>query len=253
MLYRVYVDEAGDRGVSEASDRHFVVSAVIVADDHDAQVRARLEGLRLALRRHPSHVLHFVKFSHSQRLKAVQDIASFPIAAIVNVIVHKGPIDRPLPAGRTAHISHPDPMYLWALRLLLERVSWFATDEGDGQAIITFAHLKGFKTQKLHEYRQVLERSDGTQIRWGAFADHPFRVDSPKSVELLQVADTTASALFRAVEPDDYGNTERRYLTELAPKLYRAPGRGKVTAYGLKVFPVRACRPGGPLEFLSEI
>jgi hypothetical protein len=36
MLYRVYVDEAGDRGISVASNRHFVVSAVIVADTSDA-------------------------------------------------------------------------------------------------------------------------------------------------------------------------------------------------------------------------
>ncbi len=59
MLYRVYVDEAGDRGISAASNRHFVVSAVIVADCDDALVRAQLAELRAALKRHPGHVLHF--------------------------------------------------------------------------------------------------------------------------------------------------------------------------------------------------
>lgn len=253
MLYRVYVDEAGDRGVSAASDRHFVVSAVIIDDAFDAKVRTRLAALRDVLRRHPGHVLHFVKFSHSQRLKAAQDIASFPIAAIVNVVIHKDLIGQPMPAGETAYIPHPDPMYLWALRLLLERISWFATDNGGTDAIVTFGHLKGFRAKKLHDYRKALETSDGIAIRWDLFEGHPFRIDNPESVELLQVADTTASALFRAVEPDAYGNTERRYLEELAPKLYRPPGRGNITSYGLTVFPSRVCREGGPLDFLRHL
>lgn len=70
-------------------------------------------------------------------------------------------------------------------------------------------------------------------------------------MELLQLADTTASALFRAVEPDGFGNTERRYLRELAPKLYRRDG-GIVTSYGLKVFPGEMAEPGAPLAFLRE-
>lgn len=40
VLYRVSVDEAGGRGISLSSSKHFVVSAIIVADDQDAIVRA---------------------------------------------------------------------------------------------------------------------------------------------------------------------------------------------------------------------
>lgn len=252
MLYRVYVDEAGDRGVSAASDCHFVVSAIIVPDSSDAQLRAELAELRAALKRHPGHVLHFVKFSHSQRLKAVQDVARFSIATIANVVVHKDLIGQPLPAGEMAYISRPDPMYLWALRLLLERISWYVDDSGGDQAIVTFAHLKGFKAQKLHDYRRALETSDGVDIRWHIFENHPFRIDSPKAVELLQIADITASVLFKAIEPDAYGNTERRYLEELRPKLYRRR-RARVTSYGLKTFPSRVSEPDGPLAFLRDL
>jgi uncharacterized protein DUF3800 len=253
VLYRVYVDEAGDRGISAASNRHFVVSAVIVADSNDALVRSQLAELRAALKRHPGHVLHFVKFSHSQRLKAAQDIANFLIASIVNVVIHKDLIGQPMPAGDMAYISRPDPMYLWALRLLLGRISWFVTESGGTEAIATFAHLRGFEPKKLHDYRRALEVSDGVTIRWDAFDGHPFRIESPKSTELLQVADTTASALFRAIEPDDFGNTERRYLEELAPKLYRPNGSGNITSYGLKAFPSHVCGQDGPLAFLRDI
>jgi hypothetical protein len=251
-LYRVYVDEAGDRGISDSSGCHFVVSAVVVADEEDAALRAQLATLRAELGRHPGHVLHFVKFSHSQRLKAVQEIASSSAATIINVIVHKDLIGQPLPTGGMAHISRPDPMYLWALRLLLERVSWFVDEAGGDGAVVTFAHLKGFRADKLHHYRAALEATPEVDIRWAILHDHPFRIASPKSVELLQVADTAASALFRAIEPDMFGNTEIRYLEELRPKLYRR-GSAKLTSYGLKVFPASVCEAGGPLDFLADL
>lgn len=69
---------------------------------------------------------------------------------------------------------------------------------------------------------------------------------------MLQVADTAASALFKAVEPDAFGNTERRYLAELGPKLYRRHA-GKVTSYGLKVFPAKVAEAKGSLAFLREL
>lgn len=253
MLYRVYVDEAGDRGISDSSGCHFVVSGVVVADPDEAQLRSGLRRLRADLGRRPDDVLHFVKFSHSQRLKAVQDIAASPLATIVSVIVHKDLIGQPFPSGNMAHISRPDPMYLWALRLLLERISWFVDDAaGDNEAIVTFAHLKGFKARKLHDYRKALEGNGDTGVRWQVFADHPFRVESPKSVELLQIADTTASALFRAIEPDAYGNTEMRYLNELRPKIYRR-AEADFTSYGLKVFPSSVAEEAGPLAFLRQL
>ncbi len=190
MLYRVYVDEAGDRGISKSSGCHFVVSGVVVADPAEAELRDELRQLRADLGRRPEDVLHFVKFSHSQRLKAVQDIAASSLATVINLIVHKDLIGQPFPSGSMARISRPDPMYLWALRLLLERISWFVDDAGDAnEAIVTFAHLKGFKAQKLHDYRAALEGNGDTGVRWPVFAGHPFRVETPKSVELLQVAD----------------------------------------------------------------
>lgn len=181
MLYRVYVDEAGDRGISAGSDRHFVVSAVIVPDSGDAQLRSDLAELRASLGRHPGHVLHFVKFNHSQRLKAAQDVARFSFAAITNVIVHKDLIGQPHPAGETSYIARPDPMYLWALRLLLERISWYVDDNDGDEAIVTFSRLKGFKPQKLHDYRTALETSDGVDIAGTSSTATPFASTARRS------------------------------------------------------------------------
>ena len=196
-------------------------------------------------------MLHFQKFSHSQRLKAVQDLSRLSIDTISNVILCKRGFNQPTPAGDMAYITNPDPMYLWAMRLLLERVSWYIRDNGGGSAIMTFAHVRRFKAQKLHDYRRALESSP-TEIHWPSLQRHPFKIDAPHKIELLQLADTAASALYRAVEPDEFGNTERRYLQELRPKLYRR-GRATVTSYGLKVFPTAECNAGGSLSWLRDL
>jgi len=81
------------------------------------------------------------------------------------------------------------------------------------------------------------------------FSGHRFRVENPAESKLLQLADAAASALFRAIEPDDYGNTERRYLDSLAPKIYRR-GSAPTTSYGLKVFPASECQPTASLGWL---
>jgi hypothetical protein len=247
-MFRVYIDEAGDRGHRAGSSVHFLVAAVVVRDEHDAVVRGQLTALRAALGRQPGHVLHFRKLSHSQKLKACQDIAGFDVDAISTVTMVKPRFAVPNAEGEVPHIKQADPMYLWAVRLLLERVSWYVAEHGGGPCIVTFGHLTRFPAIKLHNYRLVLEHLP-TQIRWPVFAGHPFRLDDPHNTQLLQVADSCASALFKAVEPDEYGNTEDRYLTALAPKLYRR-GAANVTSYGLKVFPANESQTGGSLAFL---
>jgi hypothetical protein len=247
-VYRIYIDEAGDRGHRPNSSDHFVVSAIVIRDSDDAAVRAHLATLRTAVGRHVGHVLHFRNLTHSRKIKACQDIAAMPIAAITNVILCKRKIAGTLPSDGHAFIKQADPMYLYAIRLLLERISWYVDEHGGGPAIATFARLTRFKSAKLHNYRAALSYST-TEIRWDAYGVHPFRLNHPNTIELLQVADATASAQFKAVEPDAYGNREDRYLRQLRPLLYRR-GIANITSYGLKVFPASEAEAGGSLDFL---
>ncbi len=251
-MYSVYIDEAGDRGMKPASSAHFAVSAIIVAHGLDAQVRKELAILSQQLGRHPGQVLHFRNLTHSQKLKATQAIAASSIAAITNVIICKRHLGAAAsaPSGTAAYIARPDPMYLWALRLLLERVSWWIRDHGNGTSIVTFAHIKNFQAQKLHNYRTALEMSQ-TNIHWPSFHGHPFRFGGMAAIQLLQFADSTASTLYAAIEPDQFGNVEDRYLRNIATKLYRY-GNSAVTGYGLKVFPPAQCNPGGTLHHLRH-
>jgi hypothetical protein len=148
-------------------------------------------------------------------------------------------------------MTQPDPMYLFALRMLLERISWYVDEHRGGEAVVTFAHLKRFKVIKLHNYRVILEMLP-TTIRWRVFHGRPFHVADMKTRELLQLADACASALYKAVEPDEYGNRETRYQESLDPLVYRR-GRAPVTSYGYKVFPPAEGEAGGSLHFLRTL
>jgi hypothetical protein len=119
-VFRVYIDEAGYRGHHPASSKHFVVSAVIVRDQYEAGARAELDALRGSLGRDPGHVVHFRNLTHAQKVKACQDVAVSSIATITNVIFCKTKIAGPIPGGGVAYIKQADPMYLYAVRLLLD-------------------------------------------------------------------------------------------------------------------------------------
>jgi hypothetical protein len=249
-LRRVYIDEAGDRGGSVRSSRYFVVSALIVDDHNDAIARQELLALKETLGRKSDETLHFRNLTHSQKIKACQEVANGSVQRFTSVVLCKRTLNTPFPDGGLAYIAQPDPMYLWAIRLLLERISWFIRDSGGGTSTVTFAHLKRFPAAKLHDYRKALYQSSKS-IHWPSFEGHPFRLNTPNTVDMLQVADICASSLFKAVEPDQYGNVETRYLSELGPLIYRDP-RGQVTSYGLKVFPDIESEPNGSLFHLRQ-
>ena len=249
MLYRIYIDEAGDRGRARGSSEHFVVSAVIVRDENDATVREQLNTSKAILGLQPENVLHFRKLSHSKKVKICQEIGGFSVGCVISTVICKRRLE-PFAGAGLPYLSNPNPLYLWAVRLVLERISWFVRDDGGGPAIVTFAHLTRFKAETLHNYRKALHVSE-TRIHWPSFSEHPFRINTPDKIHLLQVADCTASAIFKAVEKDSFGITERRYLAELRPVIYRY-GTSPVTSYGLKVFPPNVALADGELHFLQQ-
>ncbi|WP_083828259.1 MULTISPECIES: hypothetical protein [Protofrankia] len=72
---------------------------------------------------------------------------------------------------------------------------------------------------KLRAYEATLRTATDCRIMWAALDPRGGRIDQPSRVEGLQLADMAASATFPAFEQDQYGNTEDRYLRELAPRL----------------------------------
>ena len=249
-MWRVYVDESGDRGMQPTSSNYFVVAAVIVKDECDKPLRADLARIRAEFGRPPDSVLHFRNMQHLSKVKVSADLGGCAnIAAITAVVMCKRHIVDEAKAGGAAYISGPDPMYLYALRMLLERLSWYIRDNGGGAAVVTFGQIKGFHVAKITDYRQRLEGLN-TNIHWPSFAGHNFTMRGTEELELLQLADSAASAILAAIEPNRFGHVEDRYLRSIAPKLYRYKTQ-PLTMYGLKVFPPKIAQGAGALAHLD--
>ncbi len=171
-------------------------------------------------------VLHWTKNikNHSQRKHVCRTLASQEIT-LTYVVIDKASF-----GGSPGGLGQHERMYNYAMRRLLERISWFARD-AERRAFITISNVKNFKYQTLRSYLAYLQTMP-TSIEWGWLAR--MKMKTPADYELLQFADIGAGALSSAVWPDDFGAVEARYLNELASRIYRRPP-GAITTYGLHV------------------
>ncbi|HEV2087016.1 MAG TPA: DUF3800 domain-containing protein [Cryptosporangiaceae bacterium] len=232
-----FIDEAGQRSRSPRSSDHFVMSAVVVPDNHLATSSALLSQLRSDLGRNVNHVLHWRNLKHAERVHIARQLGEQSWLQISNVVVCKRAL--------TGATLNDDQAYLYTFRFLLERLSWLARDTNH-MLSYTLAHVVRFKIGKLRQYEANLRLTPGCQIAWQVIDGPGGHLDQPSRIEQLQLADAAASATWAAFERDKFGNTERRYLELLAPRLYRR-GDSPLTSYGLKLHPytadVRAAYP----------
>jgi hypothetical protein len=177
----------------------------MVPSDDVIAVEQRLAALKVALGRQPTDTLHFVNLKkHGQRVKAAQELGNLESVTLASVIVCKNH----LPA---TPVLTDDQAYLYAVRLLLERISWFSRDRG-AVADFTLAHIVRFRMQQLRDYENRLRGHSECKIKWNHLDPRGGRIDQPQRVPLLQVADLAASGTAQAFEPDEFGNTEDRGL-----------------------------------------
>lgn len=205
------------------------MSAVIINNEDLPQAAEFLAKLRIDLGRGPGdHITWKNLKGHSLRLHAAQALGSQDWATVSSVVVAKRHI------SDNVSSMNDDRSYLFTLRFLLERLSWFARDNGR-ELTYTLAHVVRFKIEKLREYEEALHTLPCCQIAWASLNPKGGHIDQPQRQEMLQLADLSASATFAAFEPDAFGNTERRYLGQLGSRLYRRTG--PLTSYGLKMHP----------------
>ncbi|MFC7867380.1 DUF3800 domain-containing protein [Streptomyces murinus] len=223
-----FIDEAGVRSRSRSSSDHFVMTAIVLADQDLPAAAQFLAQLRSDLGRGPKDTLHWVALKkHEQRIHAAKFLGGQEWATISNVVACKRHLSTQITDSQ---------FYLYTFRYLLERLSWLARDS-HATLTYTLAHITRpqMTIGELRQYEASLQAMP-TSIEWGALDPKGGRIDQPDRTDILQCADLAASATFRAFEPDNYGNTEGRYLHELSPRLYRRHG-GAITSYGMKLHP----------------
>ncbi len=238
-----YVDESGQRAMTKGSSDYFVIAAALMPERRRPEAEEWLESLRCDLRRRPDHVLHWKQYvSHRDRLRACQQFGNQGFARASAVVACK----RHLPKSRTFTEDHA---YMFAFRLLLERMSWLAQERGM-ELEYTLGHVRGFPKSKLREYEARLRAMsvNDCKVRWDHVAHASSRVERPETEEMLQIADIVASSVGAAFNSDEFGNTEQRYVQAYSRRFYRGRDDQKqLTSYGLKILPwtdaTRAAHP----------
>lgn len=238
-----YIDESGQRAMTKGSSDYFILAAVLMPEHRRPHAEEWLARMRTDLRRQQGQVLHWKNYvAHRDRLHVCQEFGAQPFARASAVVACK----RHLPKSRDFTEDHA---YMFAFRLLLERMSWLAEERGM-ELEYTLGHVRGFPKSKLREYEAHLRSMsrDQCKVRWDCISDTPSRVERPESEEMLQMADIIASSVGAAFNSDEFGNTEQRYVQAYPRRFYRGRGDSKqLTSYGLKMLPwgetTRAAHP----------
>ena len=88
-LFHVYIDEAGDPGVKpKATDEPhwsdwFVLSAVVVGAENDADTVEWIKDMNRAIRRNGPSDIHYRKFSDANRRHVCRVLASKPVRLFI--------------------------------------------------------------------------------------------------------------------------------------------------------------------------
>lgn len=240
--FTVYIDESGDEGFvfqpnERGSSRWLVLSAVIYRKIHDLDAVRLMREVREILDKPVRKALHFRELKHEQRVPYVRAIGAAQLRT-VTVLIHKPSIKEPEVFQNDGH-----RLYRYATRLLLERVSWLCRDqycpgEGDGTAEITFSNRSAMSYDDLRNYlchlRETAEAKD-IRVDWNVVKPERVKAVNHDQLAGLQIADAVASGIYFAVNLNQYGETEDRYLRHLSATIYRHKKVG--LGYGLKFWP----------------
>ncbi len=237
-----YIDESGDEGFAfgEGSSEWFILSAAITRRASDLETVRLVDTVRDRLGRPPRKPLHFRDLRHEHRLVFVDEIAQRNLRT-VSILIHKPSL------CETEMFAERYRLYFYAVRYLLERVSWYcrdhrtSSDEGDGTIDLVFSNRSGMSYQELREYLDRLReqsRLGDVSVDWNVIrASQVMALTSGRRMG-LQIADAVAGSFFYAVERTQYGFTEDRYARIVKPVVYRY--KGKSEGYGLKIWPREA-------------
>lgn len=170
--FTVYIDESGDEGLtfSKSCSHWFILGAVISRRAQDRSLVTTLDELRQLLKKPLKKPIHFRDLKHEQRLPVVDRIAAANLRAVA-VLVYKPFIKEP------EVFRERYRLYYYAVRFLLERVSWYCRDhktnrdEGDGSAEVIFSNRGGMSYDDLKNYLEILKSQTGfcdVRIDWSA-------------------------------------------------------------------------------------
>jgi len=100
---------------------------------------------------------------------------------------------------------------------------------------IVFSRRGGMSYPQFQAHMARFKADQTVQIHWPVIDIDEIEAKDHSTRAGLQLADVIASAFSSAVEPDNFGNCERRYAETLKPIVYQR--YGNYLSYGMKPLP----------------
>jgi len=238
MTFNCYIDETGDEGINTGGTRWFILGAVIVPEQIDLKTSTMIPRIKQRLGKDPKRPLRWSQIrNHDKRLYIFSELLTEDWMFSCVATDKNHPF-----IAQGAGLHEKWKLYFYSTRLLLERLSWYARDNGGQKAKLIFEKRTNMDYKELEKYLQHLRRwIPPLKISW-IHLDHDIEILSKEKSRMLQAADLVCGALSDALEYSQLGNIEPRYILELKDRIYRR--RGNLFSYGLKFLHIK----GNPLR-----
>jgi hypothetical protein len=261
-----YIDDSGDEGfqgipvtfVPGGPSRWFVIAAVVVPSEGDLAVATSINRIKRRLwpnsPKGQQQPLHWTRLKHSQKRVVIAELLpeSFTVIAAAFEKCHAR-TDRTKFDAKIVRQTNPNlktPLYAYTSRLLIERVTRQATENGR-QVDLVFENRASLSIPALRQYLQLVQAIPGpygpTTVQAGVI--RTLSAQGKAVRKNLQVADACAGALSNALEPNRFSQVEDSYIRQMIPK-FRRSASGVLWGYGLKLFPGQMYeRPASNVEY----
>lgn len=229
--FNCYIDETGDEGIETGGSRWFILGALIVRQDTDSQTSTMVRRVKQKFGHDDKFILQWKRIKkHSQKLYICQEYQTeqWTFTCVATDKTHQF-------ITRGSGINIKQQLYNYSARLLLERLSWYARDNGNRKALPIFEYRSNTSYDNMREYFEQLRNwvpEDEIKISWENLEYLNFKILPKKQRRLLQASDNLCGMVKEGLEYDGYGNIEPRYVLIVGDRFYR---RGSnLFSYGLK-------------------
>lgn len=217
----VYIDEAGDLGIGKGT-HWFVLTAVVVFKENETKMREKMEKIKTTLNVREIHLRKITDFQKRGLIVRELNDQDF---VYMNVLVDTTKFDR-------SKIPTPLIAYNYICKYLLQRVSWFLTEQGKVADIMLSARGTSRDRDLIRYIKEKLLPFPGNSINQAVF--NKISAKGAAEWDMLQLADVCATTMFLTYEVNAYGFSIPCYSEALAGHLYHKDK--KVEGYGIKFF-----------------
>ncbi|WP_372570777.1 DUF3800 domain-containing protein [Ruegeria jejuensis] len=264
--YFVYIDEAGDEGFgklrnssSGGQSSWLLLGGIVVSKENDRLLPQWRNEIMDQFPQKRRRDLHFHKLKHEQKVLASRTLANKPFGACV--IASYKPTLLQLDDQKLSVFKQKGHLYNYLVRFLLERVSTACAQKSQktGTACkvnVTFSKRGGTDYEVMRDYLFLMR--DGREvvrpvrsIDWSVLNPEDVKVEDHANRAGLQIADVATSAVYSALEPNLYGDTEPRYANFLRPRFLKQNKR--ILNCGVTLVPRRCSIPPQSEQYIQSL